>query len=184
MIVYIQHGKSLNPTFGSIYRMMARQDIDVRFFRFGFVSRRRGLVYVSAPDGFVSSPSPFIMTAKLSCFLLSLLLAKLIGCQLVWAVNNLRSHEYRYPFVERLLMKVFIPCVDATIHYSRTSLGECIEKYPKLEELPAAIIPHVNFWHIYPQRGDRSRGIASIGTQRGPHCFAIIRYRSTIQRYS
>jgi glycosyltransferase involved in cell wall biosynthesis len=142
---------------------MALQGIDLRFFRFGFIPRRRGLVYVVFPDSFVVSPSPFRMAVKVSCFVVSLLFAKLIGCRLVWAINNLRSHEHQYPFVERILMKIYIPCVDATIHHSRTSLRECIEKYPELEQLPTKIIPHVNFLHIYPGRGDRARGTALLG---------------------
>lgn len=185
MIVYIQYGKSLNPTFGSIYRAMALKGVGFRFFRFGFLARHRGLVYVVGPDGFVASPSALIMAAKVSCFLGSLLFAKLNGCRVVWAVNNLRSHEHRYPLVERILMRVFVPCVDATIHYSKTSLNECIKKYPELERLPAAIIPHVNFLHIFPQRGDRTRGMASVGFNDGNFVllsFGIIRrYKGIVE---
>jgi beta-1,4-mannosyltransferase len=158
MMVFAQEGKTVNLIYRTVHDALARRGMRLKRFDFWFIPRRKCLVYVHAPDAYMASASRLRVLVKSSCFIISILAAKLVGCRLIWSINNLKSHEGHYPFTEFVLMTIFVHCVNGTIHMSKASLVECLQKYPDLEKIPAVIIPHINFFSIYPARGNAVRG--------------------------
>ena len=145
---------------------MAKSGMEVRCFEFAIFSVRPAVIYIHFPDSSVANKSVWKMLIKSSAFVLSILWAKLFGSQIVWEVNNLRSHECHFPLFEAILMAVFVRSVSATVHYSNSSARETFKLYPVLRERPSVVIPHPNFHHIYSKRGNALRGRRILGVEK------------------
>ena len=186
MIVYVQHFKnSTNPIHISLHKSMAERGLKIRYFEFVFLPIRPGIVYIHFPNSCVTAASVWKMFVKFSAFMVSILWARLTGSRIVWEVNNVRSHEHRFPLFEAILMAVFIRSVSGVIHYSISSARETINIYPALERVPWIVIPHPNFRHIYQKRGDAARGRKILEVNEGEIvllAFGLIRrYKGTKQ---
>ena len=165
MVVYAQEGHSINPVFHCLHTALIKRGVSLRRFDFWFIPRKDAVIYVHAPEAYFGSPSTLRMLVNTTCFILSLLTAKLLRCRVIWSVNNVQSHEGRYPRAERIVMAIFGHFVDGIIHMSQTSLIECKQKYSYFNDIPTVIIPHINFSSIYPLRGNckRGRSLISVG---------------------
>jgi len=179
MIVYIQDtGRALNPTHVAVQRALANEGIRFRLFNFFFFPVRSGVVYLHYPDAYLGASTPLIMLIKNFGFAFSMILSRALGCRIIWEVNNLITHEHKYPRLERMLKKILVAWVDGTIHYSKTSLDDAQKMYPRLAKIPSRVIPHPNFLHLYPRQGDRERGHRILGVPNSQFnilCFGIIR---------
>jgi beta-1,4-mannosyltransferase len=165
MIVYVQ--KSKVPTHRALHKAMAEMGLELCTFEFLFFPFRRGIVFIHFPDLCLGTASSWKMVVKFSAFMISILLAKLTGSPVVWEVNNMRSHEQRFPFFEKMLMFAFTRSLAGVIHNSNSSVLEGLETYTALKSVPWMVIPESNFRHIYPGHGDAARGRKILGVDDG-----------------
>lgn len=184
MIVYIQHLKnSINPIHLSLHEAMKERVREVRYFELAFTPLRSAIIYIHFPDSCFFTESSWKMLVKFSVFMLSILWSRFSGSRIVWEVNNLRSHERRFPLFESILMAVFVRSISGVIHLSKSSACEAPKLYPTLKEKPSIIIPHPNFRHLYPKRGEPERGRRILGVEKGNTvlmAFGLIRrYKGT-----
>src|ERR1039458_1604747 len=165
MIVYIQQTNV--PTHRTLHKAMAERGLEVRFFRLFFFPIRRGIVFIHFPDSCVGTHSLWKMMVKFSAFMFSILLAKLGGSPIVWEVNNMKSHERRFPLFESILMAMFTRSLAGVIHNSTSSVREALVTYPVLKRVPWTMVPESNFRHIFPERGDAAHGRRILGVDDG-----------------
>ena len=101
---------------------------------------------------------------KRSMRLLTVLqLARIRGTRVVWTVHNLRSHDQRFPRIERWFWRLFVREVDGVICLSKHSMGAVIERFPLLARLPAFIVPHGHYRELYPNTSTRTEACATLG---------------------
>ena len=104
------------------------------------------------------------MVIKRSIRLLLLLqLARTRGTRVVWTVHNLRSHEQRFPRIERWFWRWFVREVDGVICLSRHSVGMVIERFPLLARVPFFVVPHGHYRELYPNTSTRADARAPLG---------------------
>ena len=85
------------------------------------------------------------------------------GTKLVWTVHNLRSHEQRHPEAEERFWHEFVPKLDAVITLSNSGLGAVRERFPRIAELPAFVVPHQHYRGEYESDVTREAARARLG---------------------
>jgi beta-1,4-mannosyltransferase len=75
---------------------------------------------------------------------------RLRGTKIVWTMHNLHSHEAFHPSLERWFWRRFISRVDGAISLSAAGLSLAMKQFPRLREIPTAIIPHGHYRAEYP----------------------------------
>ena len=71
--------------------------------------------------------------------------------QIIWMMHNLQSHEAFHPSLERWFWRQFIPRIDGAISLSSAGLSLAIKRFPRLKDIPTAVIPHGHYREDYPQ---------------------------------
>ena len=92
-----------------------------------------------------------------------LILQKMKGARLVWTVHNVRSHEERRPRFERLLMNMVVRMLDGVLVLNRHTRDEAIARYPRLRNLPWALVPHFIYASAYPPAPGRAEAREKLG---------------------
>jgi len=90
---------------------------------------------------------------------------RLRGTKIVWTMHNLHSHEAFHPRLERLFWRRFIPRVDGAISLSAAGLELAMNQFPRLREIPTAIIPHGHYRAEYPPSAVDARRTLGIPEQ-------------------
>lgn len=165
MIVYTQF--SPVPVHVTLHKAMAESGFELRYFRFFFVPIRPAVVFIHFPDEVVDTPSTWKMLVKFCAFILSILAARLFGSRIVWEINNIKSHERRYPLFEGILMALLTRSVAGVMHNSDSGMRAALDTYPALKRAQWMVVPESNFRHVYPERGDAARGRRILGVNEG-----------------
>jgi beta-1,4-mannosyltransferase len=111
---------------------------------------------------FTGGDLPLIVRRSIRLLLL-LRLARTRGTRVVWTVHNLRSHEQRFPRLERWFWRMFVRELDGVIFLSNYSLGAAIERFPPLARLPLFVVPHGHYRDSYPNKTTRAEARATLG---------------------
>jgi glycosyltransferase involved in cell wall biosynthesis len=106
--------------------------------------------HVHWPDDFLSYPSKLKAVMYVAAELMLFAWARLRGAKLVWTVHDLGPHESRYPALERLFWRCFIPMVDGIVSLSTSAREEVIAQFPVLQTVPCAVVPHGHYRSAYP----------------------------------
>jgi len=144
------------------------------------LTERWDIVHIHWPD------TPLHRTkgsgAALYAFLLiaRLYWARLLGARIVWTVHNLRSHNARWPRVEKWLWRGFVPLVDASIHLSHAGREMAMESFPGLAPKPSFIVPHGHYRDCYPNWSTRTEAREALGIEPGA---PVIAFAGQIKAY-
>jgi len=109
---------------------------------------RADLFHVHWPDLTVDNVHWPWHVIKVILFLCYVLLCKCLRRPIVWTVHNVGSHEYNSTLSERLLWRVFLPCVSWAIHLCPASEGALSRLTRHLP--PGSVIPHPHYRSVYP----------------------------------
>jgi glycosyltransferase involved in cell wall biosynthesis len=74
--------------------------------------------------------------------------ARRSGVRVIWTVHNLRPHESRYPWVDRLMGLTAARCSDALVVHSEHA-GTRVREHLR-PAAPVTVLPHPNYLGAYP----------------------------------
>lgn len=94
---------------------------------------------------------------------LLLQIARRRGIKLVWTIHDLIPHDLVYPRIEWPFWYDVIRRVDGVIALTQKGLDLACERYPRLQAVPAFVIPHGHFRDAYPKTVSREEARRSLG---------------------
>jgi beta-1,4-mannosyltransferase len=144
-----------NPYTGSVHSNLG-PGVDVDGWP-GNPLRKYDVWHVHWPDSLLGIPSTAHAAYKVSGMFATMDFLRLRGTKVIWTMHNFASHEARHPKLERWFWRRFIPRVDGAISLSATGLAMALDKFPRLKEVPATVIPHGHYRGQYPAAPADSR---------------------------
>lgn len=93
---------------------------------------------------------------RLFGFLLSLSVARLFGCAIVWTVHNIRAHETNFPVLDAFITRIVVRMAHGFIVHCAWAKDELLNSYPGINPSAIEIVPHGNYVGCYgptPNRG-------------------------------
>lgn len=151
----------LNPYTKELYSAMG-PDVCVDEFSAARLIHRYGIWHVHWPEALLNIRRPALAALKISGFLAMIDLVRMRGGKIIWTVHNLKAHDALHPVLEERFWRRFIPRVDGVISLSETGLAMAQEKFSRLRNLPAAVIPHGHYRDQYPPCGEDARAAFGI----------------------
>lgn len=143
--------KTGNPYNRLLYRAVEQEGGDVREFTLQRALSSPGdLWHVHWPDDFLSYPSPLKAWTFVLAELVLMVFARLRGTRIVWTIHDLGPHESYHPRLERLFWQAFIPQVDGVVTLSKQALRRAQRRFPELQTVPSAVVPHGHYRPAYP----------------------------------
>jgi glycosyltransferase involved in cell wall biosynthesis len=106
--------------------------------------------HVHWPDSLLSYPSTLAATFYVVAELVLFAWVRLQGTKLVWTTHDLGPHESHHPRLENIFWALFIPMVDGIISLSETARQEAYSRFPQLQAVPSAVVPHGHYRTAYP----------------------------------
>jgi beta-1,4-mannosyltransferase len=153
-----------NPYNWLLYREMAGLGVDVVEFRPRLViDGTCDVWHIHWPDALLNSPRRGHVARDVAGTLALLAMSRARGVAVVCTVHNLASHDRRYPRLERFFWSSFTSRVDGIISPSRAGLDAALRQWPRLERVPASVIPHGHYRALYPSPPDRAAARATLG---------------------
>jgi glycosyltransferase involved in cell wall biosynthesis len=122
------------------------------------------IYHIHWPEYAVNKPNILIALISMCKFLLFVLFLKLVGTKIIWTAHNLKSHEQKYPQLEKLFWRCFIPLVDGVICLSNFTQTALLEKFEILQHKLSIVIPHGHYCSVYPNTisKDEARNILKL----------------------
>jgi glycosyltransferase involved in cell wall biosynthesis len=145
-----------NPYTASLYEQMG-QGVEVEAFSARSLAHRQDIWHVHWPESLLNIRNAALAAFKLSSFLAMIDFVRRRGGRIVWTVHNLKAHDGLHPMLEATFYRRFIPRVDGVISMSETGLNLAGERFPRLRNLPAAVIPHGDYRDQYPRYEGNAR---------------------------
>jgi beta-1,4-mannosyltransferase len=139
-----------NPYTATLYAQMG-PGVQVEEFSAAKLVHRYRVWHVHWPESLLNIRNRALAAFKISSFLAMIDLVRLRGGRIVWTMHNLKAHDGLHPALEARFWRRFIPRVDGIISLSETGLTLGRERFPRLRELPAAVIPHGHYRDLYPR---------------------------------
>jgi beta-1,4-mannosyltransferase len=139
-----------NPYTASLYSEMGAQ-VRADEYAPAKLVHRYAIWHIHWPESLLNIRRPALAAFKLRVFLAMIDLVRLRGGRIVWTVHNLKAHDALHPRLEAGFWRQFIPRVDGVISLSKTGLAMARERFPRLRQLPAAVIPHGHYREQYPK---------------------------------
>lgn len=109
-----------------------------------------------------NSPNGVIAYVRLWVKLLILRRWRAKGTKIVWTVHNLRSHNRKFPRVERWFWPRFTALLDGVIGLSANGLEAVRQEYPATAPIPRFVIPHGDYRNAYSGDGSNARSALGI----------------------
>ncbi len=118
--------------------------------------------HVHWPESLLNIPNPVKAACKLAGFFAMMDNLRWRGGKIVWTMHNFKAHEALHPSLERRFWRQFIPRVDGAISLSETGLSMARTKFPALQKVPMAVIPHGHYRDEYPKSPGQAREMLGI----------------------
>jgi glycosyltransferase involved in cell wall biosynthesis len=158
-----------------LYAEVARHGYAVdEFTRAGVVRRRYDIVHVHWPNHALPPTGVAAATWRGAALLTSLALARFRGARVVWTVHEIEGHELTYPSLEPRFWRIFTALVDGLTSPSEGVLQAAFERFPRLRNVPAAVIPHGHFRSEYANTISREDARASLGVSEASTVFVYL----------
>jgi beta-1,4-mannosyltransferase len=101
------------------------------------------------------------------------------GVRVVWTVHNLRPHEARRPWLDRVTAATAARCADALVVHSEHAAVRVREHLRPAA--PIAVLPHPNYLGAYPPaRGTREQERARLGVPQDAFVYLVFGH---VRRY-
>jgi glycosyltransferase involved in cell wall biosynthesis len=140
-----------NPYTRLLYEAVEGLGVEVEDFVPGRALREGyDLWHLHWPDDFLSYKSPATALAYVAAELALMAQARLRGTRIVWTIHDLGPHESPHPWLERLFWPLFLPMVDGYITLSEHARDAALARFPRLESVPGAVVPHGHYRPAYP----------------------------------
>jgi beta-1,4-mannosyltransferase len=131
----------------------------------GNLLRKYDVWHAHWPDALLGIPNTPHTLFKLSGMFANIDFLRSRGTKLIWTIHNLASHEARHPRLEAWFWRHFIPRVDGAISLSSSGLEMAQQRFPRLRQVPTAVIPHGHYREQYPPPAGDSRAALGIPQQ-------------------
>lgn len=102
------------------------------------------------------------------------------GAKIIWTVHEDRTHEQRYPLLEKRYMLGMTRRLDGVISMSETGLKLARRNLPPLSDVPSFVIPHGHYRQSYPNVVNRAAARDRLSI---PGSAAVIAYFGMIRPY-
>ena len=108
-----------------------------------------------------------------TCFVVELLIVKLLGIKVIWTVHNLLEHEKRVPQVEIFFNRILVRLYDQLIVHCSFAREAVIQSYhlPDRYKDKICVIPHGNYIDSYENQVTREKARAKLGLGDGDLVF-------------
>ena len=123
------------------------------------------IAHVHWPEGALNARTPLRAIGRAFYLLAKLLYAKARGARLVWTVHNLKSHDQKFPEIERWFWRAYVPLVDAAIHLSGSGMTTALQKFVSLQAKPNFVVPLGHYREFYENTSDRASARAELGLE-------------------
>ncbi len=104
-----------------------------------------------------NSPNCFVAYVQLWVKLFVLRRWRAKGTKIVWTVHNLRSHNRKFPRVERWFWPRFTAILDGVIALSSHGLEAARREHPATARIPGFVVPHGHYRGAYPEHPGPAR---------------------------
>ena len=138
------------------------------------------LWHVHWPDDFLSASSLPRAVGYVAAELALMALARQRGARLVWTIHDLGPHESPHPWLERLFWPLFLPMVDGYITLSEHAREAALRRFPRLADVPGAVVPHGHYRPAYPDPVPQSDARRRLGL---PDDAPVVAYVGRIRPY-
>jgi beta-1,4-mannosyltransferase len=149
----IENGK--NPYTTQIYENLG-PDVNVDEWP-GNPLKKYSVWHMHWPDGLLNVSNSLHAAYRVSGMFAIADCLHLRGTKIIWTMHNLQSHEAFHPSLERWFWRQFIPRIDGAISLSSAGLSLAIKRFPRLKDIPTAVIPHGHYREDYPQNTVNAR---------------------------
>lgn len=138
---------------------------------------RPDVAHVHFPYHLVNWEKPLGCCFDIVTVLPALWLARRLGVAVVWTGHDLGPHEISRPRLGEFFCRMFITQVDLLISLSNGATELLRERYPRLADVPVAVVPHGHYRRHYTAAADPVLFRKQLGLDERPVllCFGLIR---------
>lgn len=152
-----------NPYVNLLAAGLTEAGVRVLPFRQGTLLRRQAdMLHLHWPDGRLAEPTARAALRGVLRLLATLCAARALGLPVVWTAHNTRSHDRRYPGIERLLWAGITRLVSGVTTFSPAATDQVLRAHPRLARARRAVVPHGNYPSVLdrcPARADARRAL-------------------------
>jgi beta-1,4-mannosyltransferase len=138
-----------NPYSALLYSHMGNR-AQVEEFSVPRITQRYTAWHIHWPESLLNIRNPLQAAAKVQVLFTAIDCLRSRGTKIIWTIHNLKAHEARHPSLERWFWRSFISRVDGAIALSPSGLTQASNTFPRLRDLPTAVIPHGHYRNEYP----------------------------------
>jgi len=172
-----------NPCLSLLFAEVSRCDVRIAPFsgRSDLLSRH-DVIHFNWPEWLVRWNNVRSALFDVSTSLGLLWLARRRGAAVVWTGHDLEPHELPRPWLWRLFQGLFLSQTDLLISFGNGATTLLVDRYPRLAQIPVAVIPHGHYRDYYTARPDVTAFRAQVGLDQRPVllCFGLIKYYKNI----
>jgi beta-1,4-mannosyltransferase len=168
---------SANPYTPRLYSHM-REGVTVEDFSARKLLAKYSVWHVHWPESLLNIRNPLLAASKVEAFFCALDYLQARNTKIVWTMHNYGSHEKLHPSLEAWFWRQFIPRVDGAISLSAAGLSVGRTRFPRLQCIPTAVIPHGHYRDEYPQKTVEARKMLGI-----PATAKVLLFFGTIRAY-
>jgi len=152
-----------NPFVRQMAEQLRHQGCEVTPFSLA-AARRADVLHLHWPDHFVNRASAWSGVRGAAKVVLCCLVARARSRAVVWTVHNLKPHDARHPWLERVFWPVFTALLTGSICLTSAGRSLALARFPRLRRKPCEVIAHGSYAGVYPPHpGDRLAARAGLG---------------------
>lgn len=153
-----------NPYNALLYKALEALGGKVSEFSFKTALKAKADIWhIHWPDAPLNRRSPVMAWLRTLYAMGMLSYVKLRGRRIVWTAHNVKPHDSRYPFLERLLWANVTWMLDGVIYMSEAARAQAAERFPVLAQRHAAIIPHGDYRDWYESTLSKAEAKEALG---------------------
>lgn len=148
-----------------LYRHVQELGVAVREYTAArALSGRYALLHMHWPDRRVRDASAASALARSAALIALLDAVRIRGMRSMWTVHNLEAHEgTHHPWLEPRYWDAFTRRLDGFISPSRAAVPLIRERFPRLRDTPAFVVPLTHYRGAYPDDTTRGEARAALG---------------------
>jgi beta-1,4-mannosyltransferase len=172
-----------NPCLALLFAEVSRRDVRITSFSGkSDLLGRHDVIHFNWPEWLVRWSNLWRSLTDLSSSLGLLWMARRRGAAVVWTGHDLEPHELPRPWLWRIFQGLFLSQTDLLISFGNGATKLLVDRYPRLGQIPVAVIPHGHYRDYYTGRPDVTGFRAQLALDERPVllCFGQIRHYKNI----